>query len=177
MGNQTAANTNQRHLETFRVDSGMLISELPDAPDDLDSEGEKWWKYYGGLMVEGRIFSRMFLGTLHNLCIMHMIRKMLQNELDRNGGIMCPAQRNIGGVRVELMVMNPIVRDLEEVISKMTTLFGALGMTVPTSKANNIDTGSSGPRTAGAPPPFTPENQQDVDLGEQEILQIPGLTG
>lgn len=174
MGNQTAANTAQRKLETFRVDQGMLISELPEAPTDLDSEGEMWWKYYGGLMVEGKIFSRMFIGTLHNLCIMHMMRKLIQNELDRNGGIMVDATRIIDGARVTVTVMSPLVKDLKEIITSMTTLFGALGMTVPTSKANNIDTGSSGPRTASGPPNFFPENET-IDLGDQQILQLPGV--
>ena len=158
-----------RHLGEFSVDPGMLLVSVPPPPEDLNAEGKLWWNYYCGLMVEGNMLSRFFITSVHNLCTLHMLRAFYKAELNEAGSIIITGTKNVRGVEVDTTFVNPLVKDLRAVLIEMDKLLGSLGMTVPTSKTQNINTTGEGPRLRSKPPkPFSPE----VDIGATEIYSM-----
>lgn len=166
--NKASAIPTHKRGQEFSVDPALLLMEVPPPPPDLNPVGIKWWGYYGGLMVEGKMFSRMFLTALHNLCIQHMLRDHVQNALNADGRIYIHNVKTIKEDVVETLVINPLVQELQRIMVNMTRFLETLGMTVPTSKAQQLNTTGTGPNLAQKPPsPFEgplPENGE-FDLG------------
>lgn len=157
-----------RHLAEFAVGASMLLTAVPPPPEDLDKEGQRWWNYYCGLFVEGNMLSRMFITPLHNLCTLHVLRAAYKTEINKTGLTVLIV--NQYGERI---TVNPLVKQLEDVLIKMDRLLCSLGMTVPTSKAQNINTTGEGPNLKDKPPaPFSPEMNLSDDY---DIIPLPQL--
>lgn len=140
---------------TFSVNSELLLTKIPQPPDDLDDEGALWWNYYCGIFVDGQILSKMFLTSMHNLCIAHMLRNNLMQELTGSAsGIMLEEVFvNKDKELATRRYLNPLVKDLRGVLIEMDRLLASLGMTCYTSKVNNIDTSGMVKKAKGAAPP------------------------
>lgn len=140
---------------TFSVNGELLLTKIPQPPDDLDDEGVLWWNYYCGIFVDGQILSKMFLTSMHNLCIAHMLRNSYMQELTSSPtGIMLEEtyvtrDKELATRRYS----NPMVKELRGVLIEMDRLLASLGMTCYTSKVNNIDTSGMVKKAKGAAPP------------------------
>lgn len=154
-----------RHISEFAVEAAMLLTVVPPPPEDLNAEGKRWWNYYCGLMVEGNMLSRFFITAIHNLCTLHVLRAAFKEEINRSG-LTVQIVNQYG----ERTTTSPVVKDLADVLIKMDRLLCSLGMTVPTSKAQNINTTGEGPRLKDKPPPpFSSE----IDLSDEyDIIPI-----
>lgn len=145
----------------FDVDEDMLCNRIPSPPESLDDEGILWWNFYCGLFVRGRILSKMFLTSMHNLCLQHMLRQHYLEELAEQGVMLEELYVSKDKEVCTRRYSNPIVKDLRAVILEMDKTLASLGMTAYTSKVNNIDTtGARAKSKKTAPPPsslFTPQ--------------------
>lgn len=141
--------------KAFQLSGGLLVEAVPPPPLNLDEEGGRWWNYYCQVFVDGKILSRLFLTSIHNLCIAHMLRNNIMLEL--SDGIMIDQYIVNKDKEVQIISkLNPLVKDLRNVIIEMDRLLASLGMTAYTSKVNNFDTsGMVAKIKAGGGPPTT----------------------
>lgn len=153
--------------QELTVDGGLLCESVPPAPSNLDEEGALWWRYYCGLFVKCRILSQFFLTSIHNLCIMHMMRHAIMEELADTGVFV---EELIINKEKEFQVvrkLNPLAKDLQECAIKMDRLLASLGMTAYTSKVNNIDTSGKKAKARKQAPPTsslnTPQKAPDAN--------------
>lgn len=139
------------------TDIGFMLNEAPPAPLDLNDEGIFWWEYYTGLYVEGNILSRLFLTSIHNLCILHMVRHGILQELAASpDGVMLEEYYvNRDKEVTTRRKLNPLSKDLSRICLDMDKLLASLGMTAYTQRINAIDTGKGGSKgkDVGGPPP------------------------
>ena len=147
-----------RQISEFALIGELLLTKAPPPPPDLNAEGIMWWNYYTELMVETKILSRFFLTSLHNLCILHMLREHVKNELNRSGQITITNVKTIKDDIVTTITINPLIPEMQRIVGNMDRLLSSLGMTLMTSKSQNINLTGDGPRKRSKPPkPFTPE--------------------
>lgn len=141
--------------KAFAVDSELLVTKVPPPPGDLDDEGILWWNYYCQIFVDASILSKMFLTSMHNLCIMHMVRNNLMTELmaSPTGLMLEEIYVNKDKEIATRRYLNPIVKDLRGCLIEMDRLLASLGMTAYTSKVNNIDTSGMIKKAKGKAPP------------------------
>lgn len=138
----------------FDVDENLLCTKIPSPPESLNDEGILWWNYYCGLFVSGRILSKMFLTSMHNLCLQHMMRKHYLEELSEQGMMLEEMYVDKTKEVAIRRYPNPVVKDLRSIILEMDKTLASLGMTAYTSKVNNIDTtGAKAKSKKTAPPP------------------------
>ena len=172
------AQTTVKRGHDFKVDPALLLTKVPPPPPDLSPEGTKWWNYYGTLLVEAKMFSRMFLTALHNLCIQHILRKAVQDALNETKCIYIINSKSIKEDTVTTYTVNPLLQELRKILIDMDRLLTSLGMTVTASKAQQINTTGSGPNQAIKPPSPFAVSDEDTDLGFDVIsMPLPGQAG
>lgn len=151
--------------QELTVDGGLLCETVPPAPDNLDEEGALWWRYYCGLFVKCRILSQFFLTSIHNLCIMHMMRHAYMEELAETGIFIEEWIVNKEKEAQCIRRANPLAKDLQKCAIDMDRLLASLGMTAYTSKVNNIDSSGKKAKARKEAPPSsalpTPQKTPD----------------
>ena len=150
------ARSDRRPDNTYRVDEGLLIAEVPPPPEVLDSVGRIWWHYYCSLMVKSKILSQFFITSVTNLCMQHMIQAELWKSLETYGiNIEKPIYSKEGYLLRTDVITNPQLDDYQRSVKTMNDLLVSLGMTAYSAKVNSIDTtgGASKANKATSPPP------------------------
>lgn len=152
------------HDNTYAVDKGLLCFEVPPVPDGLNAEGALWWGYYCELMIRGKVLSQMFLTSITNLCMQHMIRSYLWGQLQGQGITLQEDILDRNGYAIgKKCKTNPALDDYQRCITLMDKLLISLGMTAYSAKVNNIDTsGGIKQAQAAAPPPAPKLFQSEV---------------
>ena len=144
----------------FAVEKGLLLTAVPPAPDILSPEGVKWWNYYCTIFVEGQVLSRLFITSITNLCLMHMLRADIFQELTEQGA-MIVEYYVLDKQMFERKKYNPLAKELCRVITDMDKLLASMGCTAYTARVNNFDTKGNLQATRQGPsadvPLFKPE--------------------
>ena len=125
----------------YKVDVSLLVTEIPTPPDWMNEDGVKYWRYYCGLLIEGKVLSRMFLTSIENLCLCQMARAVMVDEIKKQGFMIdLPPVINKLGQLESKCIVNPLWRELEDLLIKMSKLLTDMGMTAYSAKVNNFDT-------------------------------------
>lgn len=150
---QGNVNSGPAITNVFALDKGLLLTSVPPAPEELNDEGTKWWNYYCSIFVQGQVLSRLFITSLTNLCILHMLRAELIDEITLQGGAVVEEYGMYKGEVVSKgKRYSSLAKDLQRVAIDMDRLLASMGMTAYTAKVNNIDTKGTLQKTKQGPP-------------------------
>ena len=152
-GTQGTNTSSPTITNVFALEKGLLLTEVPPAPDILNDEGVKWWKYYCTIFVQGKVLSRLFITSITNLCLLHQLRQFIIDELNVQGGIMLTEayltpEKEIASRKK----LNPLVKELNRVLIDMDKLLASMGCTAYTARVNNFDTKGNLQKAKQGPP-------------------------
>lgn len=149
LSSNTSSSMRQTTAKTVqKIEVGLLLHSAPPAPPTLNAEGKKWWDYYCALLLEGRCLSRFYITSIENLCIAHMGRQQMIEEI-RNSDFFQTKVDKDGNPSV---ITNTVWKDLETLLIKMSKLLTDLGLTAYSAKVNNIDTSGGFQQQISTPP-------------------------
>lgn len=148
------------------VANSLVLDFVPEPPSDLTEEAVSYWIYYCDTLLQGKCLRRTYMTSIHNLCIAHMLRDALMEELAEQGVVLEFNRVNKEGFVETSKRVNPIVRTLGVHLIQMDKLLASLGMTAYTDNILNYDSsggqiGKGALRDGFGPPvcDFTPESR------------------
>lgn len=135
------------------VPEHLLLTEVPPYPDIFEDDDSAifWWRYYCGLLIECGTLSRLFLGTMKNLCSLASITESYEAKI-KEQGLFIDTVRKFQGEEYIEEVANPLTFDLRKMYSEFDRLSTSMGMTLYSSKVNNIDASAGGATLPPRPP-------------------------
>lgn len=145
----------------YKVEDGLLFQEIPPSPEYFSDEAVFWWDYYCTLLIQGKCLSRFFITAITNLCLMHEVRECLVHELQTQGFMIDKPSVTADGHYTTTSVLNPLARDLQDCMIKMSKLLADMGMTAYTAKVNNIDTKGTLTQPTKSKPPTVAFHPQE----------------
>lgn len=140
-----------KHRVAAEVVGEMLLVEVPPPNDCLNEDGQFWWNYYCGLMIESNILSRYYIPFIHNLCLVLQTIEVYQQKLMEQGYFI-DVPKTYKGEEYYEEVMNPIYEKLSKAIAQADSLGNSLGFTPFAAKVQGTDTGSGSNQAPVAPP-------------------------
>lgn len=149
------ASTNQLHTKHRKVEKSpehLLLTEVPPAPEGFDEAAQFWWQYTCTLLIECGTLSRLFIGSIRNLCRLMSIIETIENQIAEDGTIV-PIVKKYQGEEYTEHIINPMAEKLAGLYLKYDSLANSLGLTLYSSKINATDaTGASSSQKAPTPP-------------------------
>lgn len=145
-------NAKQYKGDSFQASDNMLLVEVPPPPEELPEEAVFWWNYYCGLMVEAKILSRLFIGSVKNFVFLSAAIEKTE-LLIKEQGIFTLVPKKFNGADYVEEELNPLFSSLQKMFDQHDRLANSLGLTPYSSKVNAIDaTGKMAPSAAPKPP-------------------------
>lgn len=137
------------------VPEHLLLTEVPAYPDQFEGDDTAifWWTYYCGLLIECGTLSRIFLGTMKNLCSLASITESYEAKI-KEQGLFIEEVKTYKGEEYIVENPNPLTFDLRKMYGEFDRLATSMGMTLYSSKINNIDA-TAGSATTPTKPPET----------------------
>lgn len=146
--------------DMYAVDDGMLFVELPPPPENLLEGGHFWWEYYGGLLIEAKCFSRMFLQSVLAYCNVCTMIETVERQLKEEGvfrpvivKLSAKMARETGEEDYTEMVYNPLNKILGGLYDQHDRLAHSMGMTIYSSRVMAIDTSGQDEQSITSSPP------------------------
>lgn len=139
--------------ETFETPEHCLLESIPAFPDILGEEGQFWWTYYAGLMIECGTLSRMFLGSLTNFCRLAELIMAYETEINESG-FFIDVPKKYKGEEYTDREPNPLINEVRRMYDQFDRLATSMGMTPYSAKIHAIDaTGGASSTAVSEPPP------------------------
>lgn len=130
----------------------MLLTEVPPPPENLGPIGQDWWKYYCGLLIESKVLSLMFVGSVSNLCKTAELIDEIESAIRAEGSVTMIVKK-YQGEEYTTQITNPMVRDLQSLYNTFSRLANDLGLTPFSAHANAIDSTGEAQESAIPTPP------------------------
>ena len=143
-----------------QVAEQLILVEVPPPNEALNEDGQFWWSYYCGLMIESQKLSRYFIPHIHIYCMVLQNIDCYEKKL-KEDGYFIDVPKTFKGEEYVDEVPNPITKDLSKLYDQADRLGNSLGFTPYSAQIQGMDTGVGSNQQASEPPPlpdnFTPE--------------------
>src|ERR1700750_1650625 len=93
------------------VNQAMLLVEVPPPNPVLNEDGQFWWNYYCGLMIESKNLSRYFIPHIHIYCMILQAIDAFERQLKEEGHIK-EVPKTFKGEEYVDEVPNPLIKEL-----------------------------------------------------------------
>lgn len=149
-GNQQKAGVSR---EPTQVAEELLLVEVPPPNDALNEDGQFWWQYYCGLMIESKKLSRYFIPHIHIYCMVLQNIDCYERKL-KEQGYFIDVPKTFKGEEYVDEVANPLTKDLSKLYDQADRLGNSLGFTPYSAQIQGMDTGAGSNQAPSTPPPL-----------------------